>query len=114
MLLLCLIAALSGTPLRQAEAAGDFARAWVDVGPGHVETIDDGVGDDADVAILKDGGDAPNVGAILPPTAAEPLSAPPRLSMSSTAFGQRCPIDPAAALPPGSARRHAWLQCFLF
>ena len=57
MLLLCLIAVLSGTPLRQAEAASDFARSRAELGQDHVETIDGGVGDDAEVAVLKDGGD---------------------------------------------------------
>src|SRR5947209_894402 len=52
MLLLCLIAALSGTPLRQAEASSDFARSRAEPGQDHVETIDGGVGDDAEVAVL--------------------------------------------------------------
>ena len=45
MLLLCLIAAFSGTPLRQAEAASDFARSRSELGQDHVETIDGGVGE---------------------------------------------------------------------
>jgi hypothetical protein len=57
MILLCLIAALSGTPLRHAEAASDFARSRAGLGQNHVEAIDGGVGDDAEVAVLKDGGD---------------------------------------------------------
>jgi hypothetical protein len=47
MFFLCLIAAVAGTPLRQAEAASDFARAFGELGQGNVlETIDGGVGDD--------------------------------------------------------------------
>ena len=55
MLVLCLIAASSGTPLRQAEAASDFARSLAELGEGHVETIDGGVGDDAEIAVMKAG-----------------------------------------------------------
>ena len=48
MLVMCLIAALSGTPLRQAEAASDLARALADLdASGDVEVPDGGVGDDS-------------------------------------------------------------------
>jgi len=50
--LISILAALSGTPLRQAEAAADFARSITDQIPcGHVEIPDGGVGDDAEVGI---------------------------------------------------------------
>jgi hypothetical protein len=56
MLVLCLIAALAGTPLRQAEAAHDFARDMADFDEGpDIDEIDGGVGDDSGAAILKGG-----------------------------------------------------------
>jgi hypothetical protein len=56
MVLLCFIAALSATPLRQAEAASDFARLLDDLAAGLlVEGIDGGVGDDAGETVLKNG-----------------------------------------------------------
>jgi hypothetical protein len=51
MFLICLVAALSGTPLRQAEAASDFARSVGEIGENGIEAPDGGVGDDSDVAI---------------------------------------------------------------
>jgi hypothetical protein len=114
MLLLCLIAALSGTPLRQAEAASDFARLRAELGRDCVETIDGGVGDDAEVAVLKDGGDTPSFQAIIPLATVEGLRTPFLPLKFSSGIGLRCPSGPAVTLLPGSARRHAWLQCFLF
>ena len=59
MFLLCLIAVLAGTPLRQAEAATDFARSHGEAGHGNViEIIDGGVGDDSGTTILRAGGDS--------------------------------------------------------
>jgi hypothetical protein len=113
MLLLCLIAALSGTPLRQAEAASDFARSRDELGQDHIEMIDGGVGDDAEVAVLKDGSGAASLQAVMPTTTAEGLLTPLLLSVSLQEFRQRCLSDLAAMLSPGSALRHAWLQCFL-
>ncbi len=114
MLLFCLVAALSGTPLRQAEAASDFARSRAELGQDHVETIDGGVGDDAEVAVLKDGGDTSAFQASIPLATAEGLLAPLLPLMFSPGLGRRCPSGPAVTLSPGSALRHAWLQCFLF
>ena len=68
MSLMCLIAALSGTPLRQAEAAHDFSHAIAEVGVGDVvDETDGGVGDDAGDTILKAGNDAGSPRAMLPP-----------------------------------------------
>ncbi len=51
--LLGLLAALSGTPLRQAEAASDLARAlFQDSLPGNLQSPDGGVGDDSGVVTL--------------------------------------------------------------
>ena len=55
MFLLCLIAALSGTPLRQAEAADDFARTFGECGQSDVlHTVDGGVGDDKEVSEIAE------------------------------------------------------------
>jgi hypothetical protein len=114
MLLLCLIAALSGTPLRQAEAASDFARSRAELGQDHIEMIDGGVGDDVEVAVMKDGGDTPSFQANIPLATADGLLTPLLPLMFSPGFGQRCPPGQAATLSPGSDRCHAWLQCLLF
>src|SRR4051794_11122684 len=55
--LLCLILAIAGQPLRQAEASGDFARALTHLltPGGAIEIPDGGVGDDSGVATLKAG-----------------------------------------------------------
>lgn len=115
MFLLCLIAALSGTPLRQAEAADDFARSISELGQGDaIETIDGGVGDDIEASILKAANDT------------HLLSASPLLAMAD---GQFTPLIFASSLPNigdgrspdrssllaiTSDRWFAWFQCFLF
>jgi hypothetical protein len=114
MYLLCLIAALSGTPLRQAEAANDLARTIGEFGEGRaIEPIDGGVGDDAEVSILKAGGDT------------QSMPATDLLAMADVQFTLFIPpsylqnvrdrrwVDPCGSLPASSARRLAWLQCFL-
>jgi hypothetical protein len=113
MLLLCLIAAVSGTPLRQVEAAGDFVRSQAELGEDHVEMIDGGVGDDAEVAILKAGNDAPSFRIMTPLTMAGDHRPTHLTAGSLPGIGHRCPSDRAATLSPGSARCHAWLQYFL-
>jgi hypothetical protein len=55
MFLLSLVAALSGTPLRLAEAAHDIACTLAESGGGDViEVPDGGVGDDSDATIKPD------------------------------------------------------------
>ena len=115
MFLLCLIAALSGTPLRQAEAASDLARTLAGFGAGHVmETIDGGVGDDSGETVLKACVDADLASASIMSATVDWLSQPflPVLSLPGTDGRHRA--DRTASLPAGSVRRHAWLQCFLF
>ena len=52
--LLILIAALTGTPLRQAEAAADLCRSLVEsVEPAELATPDGGVGDDSEVLVSQ-------------------------------------------------------------
>jgi hypothetical protein len=115
MFLLCLIAALSGTPLRQAEAASDFARSLGELGQGTIiETIDGGVGDDKEASILRAGGDAHSLAAtILLETTVVDFT--PSVSVSSLPnIGGRRQGDELGLLPASSSRRMAWLQCFLF
>ena len=110
----CLIAALSGTPLRQAEAASDFARSHAESPrEGDIETIDGGVGDDSGATIHKnDGveqtraGDQPSAGwhVIAPAVAATDLSNAHWQLRSA----------PWASTSSTTARRRAWLQCFRF
>lgn len=116
MFLLCLIAALSGTPLRQAEAANDFVRSFGgEFEHGDVlQTVDGGVGDDAEVSILKPSTDTQSFPATI-------LLAMPVVHFNSELpssflpkIGGRGPVDLRGLLPAGSARRCAWLQCFLF
>jgi hypothetical protein len=115
MLLLSLIAALSGTPLRQAEAASDFVRALAELGEGHVEVIDGGVGDDANVSVLKAGCDIQSLRAMTPLTTAEGHLRPVlTAALSLPEFGHQRPFDRAPTCSSGSLRPHAWLQCFLF
>jgi hypothetical protein len=114
MLLLCLIAAVSGTPLRQVEAAGDFIRSQAELGQDHIEMIDGGVGDDAEVAVLKDGGDTSVFHALIALATAEGLLTPLLPPMLSPTYGLRDPSGLAVTFSPGFARGHAWLQCFLF
>jgi hypothetical protein len=116
MLLLCLIAALAGTPLRQAEAAGDLARSLAEMGGGVVEEVDGGVGDDAGEAILRAGG-GPDSSQVMGEPAGDHGASTP---IGSTGFRSpvgdgRCPaVQPESRAPASSVRRHAWLQHFLF
>lgn len=115
MLLLCLIAALSGTPLRQAEAASDFACSLAELGEDHVEVIDGGVGDDANIAVMKAASESYSFRAMMPLATGEGFLGP-LLTAGPSSPGLGCcrPMDGAAMFPAGSGRRHAWIQCFLF
>ena len=107
--LLSLIAALAGTPLRQAEAAHDWAAALSDLGKDNLlAEIDGGIGDDpgdtirADVAhtsiVLPINNDLPTPSHLTLPAPAHILQTP----------GRRPPGDP---MP--SRRRLLLLQRFL-
>jgi len=115
MFLLCLIAALSGTPLRQAEAANDFARSFGESGQGDViETIDGGVGDDKEASILKASGDTHSLVAPILLALAEVCFTPaiPVSSLPNVDDRRRAKLS--GSPPVRSDRRFAWLQCFLF
>jgi hypothetical protein len=111
--LLSLIAALTGMPLRQAEAAADLSRSLVDLlQPASLEMPDGGVGDDSGDATFP-GSNVNLIADFLP--SAWPLILPPAL------ITPRFTPDQAEGLrervwwptrPPN--RRHAWLQHFLF
>jgi hypothetical protein len=110
MFLLGLIAALTGTPLRQAATADDFAASLAELGRGDlVEAIDGGVGDDSGETIAAARVDF--LAELAQPDAqlaSYCTMAPRPVSLSQHA------IDPIARPPAGFSRRHAWLQCFLF
>jgi hypothetical protein len=115
MFLMCLIAALSGTPLRQVEAANDFARWLADLADDHgIETVDGGVGDDSGDTILKIGCDPDSLGAMTPLKTAAGFLSPHLPPSRGPTAGHRCPPDSVATLPTGSFRQHVWFQCFLF
>jgi hypothetical protein len=115
MAFIALLLALTGSPLRQAEAASDLSRELAEsVGPVDLGPVDGGVGDDPDVGMLKasDALDAGGLGdpgtpAILPPSL-PPIASHPGLC---EARRRRC----RASWPPiASSRRLAWLGVFLF
>jgi hypothetical protein len=116
MSLLCLIAALAGSPLRQVEAAGDLARSLAELDGGDVfEAVDGGVGDDAGETIPSairrsytdrmsdspaiDDGPGPSMRAPAPPSTGGDNTRPLRTTRRPT---------------PPPARRYAWLQAFRF
>jgi hypothetical protein len=116
MALLCLIAALAGSPLRQAEAAGDLARSLAELHGGDViEGIDGGVGDDAGETILRSGGrdcsdaapDSPAIDGSPCPAVLQPTTLAPGGDGTRVPRTNRSPAE-------HPARRHAWLQTFRF
>jgi hypothetical protein len=108
--LLSLIAALSATPLRQAEAAHDLACSLAElVGGDTIEETDGGIGDDSDATILSKMSLASLDLAISGPAPAPTFQTPAHYS----------PIFPrvegrAISPPPRSSTRQALIQCFLF
>jgi len=115
MFLLCLIAALSGTPLRQSEAANDFARVFGEFGHGDViETIDGAVGDDEEASILKAGGDTHSLAATIILAVADVYFMLPVPVSSLPSMGVRRRTDRSRSVVASFDRRFAWLQCFLF
>ena len=115
MVVMCLIAVLSGTPLRQAAAADDHVRAIGQYVNGYVlDTPDGEVGDDKDLSVLKDGGDTHSLRAMNLLAMADDyfMASSPFLSLPK--IGDRCRADLSGSLPACPGRRFAWLQCFLF
>ena len=109
--LLSLLAALSGTPLRQAEAASDLARSLAELlQAADIESPDGGVGDDSGVGTLtaSHGPAADVLGRDRPL-----FPAPSRFVGPHT--GRRGRLAGTGLVAPSPARlRHAWLQVFRF
>ncbi|WP_165223353.1 hypothetical protein [Aquisphaera insulae] len=109
--LLSMLAALAGTPLRQAEAASDLARSLAElIQPADIEAPDGGVGDDAGLGTLT----ASHMQAADTLTVTDLVFLPPPASPApspAAAEGLRervwWPQDPPAL-------RHAWLNVFRF
>lgn len=109
MVLLSLLVALTGSPLRLAEAADDLARRLAEfVDDAGIEAADGGVGDDSGVTIQSDIAHAPVAPGLadLAPTAFLLAKRPPGLAPRPSA-------DPPAPTPTSSRRRCALLQRFL-
>lgn len=113
--ILGLLAAFCGTPLRQAEAAGDFARGVAEIMLGQViEPVDGGVGDDSGVTVAKLGAEPrPNA-----PAASSRLR-PPSIDRAKAPSLARGPVVGSAPLPPWpppapTLRRLACHQHFRF
>ena len=111
--LLSLLAALTGTPLRQAEAAADLSRSLACLSqPDHLGSPDGGVGDDSGVVTLTElhadfaANTLPTVDAfILPPALGMPIVTP----------GESLCLRARVWWPPSPPNiRHAWLQVFRF
>ena len=115
MVILSLITVLSGTLLRQAAAADDYARAIDDYGQPHVlDTPDGQVGDDKDLSVLKAGGDTHSLTATNLRATADVyfMASSPFLSIPH--IGDHRWADLSGSLPASSVRHSAWIQCFLF
>jgi hypothetical protein len=116
MLVLCLIAAMAGGPLRQAEAAADLERSLAELDGGDViESVDGGVGDDAGETILDAGGRRPAV-AMSDLPAIDGIPCPP---LSTPAFpsadgDNSCSPRTTRRHAVLRSRRHAWPQDFRF
>ena len=109
MFALSLIAILTATPLRLAEAAEDLARSLAELGNGvNLEEVDGGVGDDSGATIKADVVDG--------------VSSFGSVDWLAELPGPACSVVPRVILRPddsradpttNSARRRAWLQRFL-
>lgn len=114
---IALILVLTCGPARQVEAAADFARTMAEVDPGdRIEEKDGGVGDDSLEATLDE---APAADAAHQGEAG--WDASPAWSSGVALGGLGVPTgSPVAAypgwgvVPPGAARRQAWLGTFRF
>jgi hypothetical protein len=108
-----LIAALTGTPLRQAEAADDLRRSMLELQTtAHIEIPDGGVGDDSGVSTLS----GPHTCGIVDPfTTAAPLLLPPVSVGSPATPAEVEALRVVVWWPPNPPNAHlAWLQTFLF
>lgn len=108
-----LIAALTGTPLRQAEAAADLCRSMFELQEtANIEIPDGGVGDDSGVGTLS----GTLTASFADPFAwSAPLFLPPVSAVSSVTPREVEGLREVVWWPPNPPNvRHAWLQTFLF
>jgi hypothetical protein len=111
--MMTLIAALTGTPLRQAEAADDLCRSIIELlQAANIEIPDGGVGDDSGVGTLS----GPHTGSLADPlTWVPPLFLPPVSAGSPATPGEVEALRGVVWWPPNPPNiHHAWLQTFLF
>ena len=108
-----LIAALTGTPLRQAEAADDLCRSLMELSqPASLEMPDGGVGDDSGIGTLSSPDSSGLADAL---TSAAPLVLLPISVRSPATPGEVEALREVVWWPPNPPNiRHAWLQTFLF
>ncbi len=110
LFLLSLLAALSATPLRLAEAAHDFACTWAEEEEGaDLEAPDDGVADDSDATIRAEITQAPVSCAAL-----DLLPVPPSADLPPAWDAALAPEDPPPRPVASLPQRLARLQNFLF
>jgi hypothetical protein len=115
MVVMSLIAVLSGTPLRQAANADDYARSIDDYGQRHVlDTPDGQVGDDEHLSLLDAGSDTHSLTAANLWAIAHVYVMPPSPFLSLPHIVDHRWADLSGSLPACPGRRSAWLQCFLF
>lgn len=109
--LLSLLAALTGTPLRQAEAASDFSRSLVEVHQAaDLESPDGGVGDDSGVGTLT-----ASHGPVADASVATDLFFLPPLTSSVPTPAAEEGLRERVWWPQSPPTlRHAWLQVFRF
>lgn len=116
--LFCLALALTGDPMRQAEAAEDCARALAGLllPNGTIDVVDGGVGDDSGEATLN-----PASGSLAGPELVASFGswelAPASFLVNPGTLTHLFPGRPRLAewaghLPVGVPARHAWLQRF--
>ena len=111
--LMTLIAALTGTPLRQAEAAADLCRSLLESKEtASIEVPDGGGGDDSGVGTLS-GTNAANL--VDPLLSAVPVLLPPLSAWAPISPRQLAALREVVWWPPKPPNvRHAWLQTFRF
>jgi hypothetical protein len=111
--LLCLLASLTGTPLRQSEAADDLSRALAKLFlPATIETPDGGVGDDSEVATF---GPNNHVQVSLDPDGeSDAIAFASPLLASGSPHAARSARERARWPAIPSSRDPSWLQVFLF
>jgi hypothetical protein len=111
---MCFLAALSGTLLRQAEAASDFVRFVAGFEDRQdIEQIDGAIGDDSGTTILR--ASSPHALRVMQPSNSLDVPVPPMPQIVSPAGGgNRGKTKGVATLFVGTVRKHAWLERFLF